>query len=80
MQVNALECSMSQRGNGYHNALAESFFHRLTVEAIYGDTFETREQMRQQVFEYIEVDYNRARRHSAIGCVSPMMFDEQSLA
>jgi transposase InsO family protein len=47
----------------------------LKVEAIHGESFATREKMRQAVFEYIEVDYNRARRHSAIGYISPMAFE-----
>ena len=71
---------MSRRGNCYDNAMAESFLHSLKVDAIHGETFETREQVRQQVFEYIEVDYNRTRRHSAIGYVNPMTFEEQLLA
>jgi len=68
-------CSMSSKGNCYDNACAESFFHNLKVEAIHGENFATREKMRQAVFEYIEVDYNRARRHSAIGYISPMAFE-----
>ena len=71
---------MSRKGNCYDNAMAESFFHSLKVEAIHGEKFETREQMRQEVFEYIEVDYNRTRRHSGIGYVSPMVFEAQLLA
>ena len=59
-----LHCSMSAKGNCYDNACAESFFHSLKVEAIHGERIRTREQMRQQVFEYIELDYNRQRRHS----------------
>lgn len=54
---------------------AESFFHSLKVEAIHGERFATREQMRHTVFEYIEVDYNRTRRHSANGYISPMAFE-----
>ena len=66
-----LLCSMSARGNCYDNACAESFFHTLKVEAIHGERFQTREEMKQTVFEYIEVDYNRTRRHSANGYISP---------
>lgn len=49
----------------------ESFFHTLKVEALQDEPLMTREQMRQAVFEYIEVDYNRTRRHSALGYLSP---------
>ena len=68
-------CSMSGKGHCYDNACAESFFHSLKVEAIHGERFVTREEMRQAVFEYIEIDYNRNRRHSAIGFISPMAFE-----
>ena len=48
---------------------------RAGVEAIYGESLATSEKMHLAVFEYIEVDYNRARRHSAIGYISPMAFE-----
>ena len=75
-----LQCSMSAKGNCYDNACAESFFHSLKVEAIHGEKFATREAMRQTVFEYIEVDYNRTRRHSANGFISPAAFEAQQVA
>jgi transposase InsO family protein len=75
-----LLCSMSAKGNCYDNAVAESFFHTLKVEVIHGERFPTRELMRQTVFEYIEVDYNRTRRHSANGYISPEAFEAQQLA
>lgn len=77
---NNLICSMSAKGNCYDNACAESFFHSLKVEAIHGERFLTRENMRQTVFEYIEVDYNRNRRHSANGFISPAAFEAQQFA
>jgi len=67
--------SMSAKGNCYDNACAESFFHSLKVEAIHGERILLRDAMRQTVFEYIEVDYNRTRRHSACGNLSPMAFE-----
>jgi putative transposase len=70
-----LHCSMSAKGNCYDNACAESFFHSLKVEAIHGERFATREMIRQTVFEYIEVDYNRTRRHSTNGYISPEAFE-----
>ena len=75
-----LVCSMSGKGNCYDNACAESFFHSLKVEAIHGEHFATREEMRHAVFEYIEVDYNRIRRHSANGRISPVAFEAQKAA
>lgn len=75
-----LRCSMSAKGNCYDNACAESFFHSLKVEAIHGERFTTREAMRRQVFEYIELDYNRQRRHSAIGMISPEGFEARMIA
>jgi len=77
---NHLLCSMSAKGNCYDNACAESFFHSLKVEAIHGEKFVTRENMRQAVFEYIEVDYNRNRRHSANGFISPAAFEAKQVA
>lgn len=72
--------SMSRKGNCWDNACAESFFHSLKVEAIHGEPIMTRDQMRQTVFEYIEVDYNRQRRHSALGYVSPEYFERKLVA
>jgi transposase InsO family protein len=73
----ALVCSMSAKGNCYDNACAESFFHTLKVEVIHGEYFATRDEMRRTVFEYIEVDYNRNRRHSTNGYLSPEVFEAQ---
>ena len=81
-----LLCSMSARGNCYDNACAESFFHTLEVEVevevevIHGERFLTLEEMRQTVFEYIEVDYNRTRRHSANSYISPQAFEAKKVA
>ena len=71
---------MSATGNCYDNACAESFFHSLKVEAIHGERFATRENMRQIVFEYIETRYNRNRLHSTLGYLSPVDFEAQGLA
>lgn len=75
-----LVCSMSGKGNCYDNAVAESFFHTLKVELIHGERFTSREQLRRAVFEYIEVDYNRKRRHSALGYISPAAFEAKQVA
>ncbi|VFS46851.1 Integrase core domain [Budvicia aquatica] len=75
-----LRGSMSAKGNCYDNACAESFFHSLKVECIHGERFISREIMRTTVFNYIECDYNRWRRHSACGGISPEQFENQNLA
>lgn len=72
--------SMSGKGNCWDNAVAESFFHTLKVEAIHGEHFSSRDQMRRTVFEYIEIDYNRNRRHSANGYISPEAFEAKQVA
>lgn len=71
---------MSAKGNCYDNACAERFFHTIKVEAIHGERFATREALRHTVFEYIEVNYNRTRRHSALDYVSPALFEAQRVA
>jgi transposase InsO family protein len=75
-----LQQSMSRKGNCWDNACAESFFHSLKVEAIHGEPIMDRKTMRQAVFEYIEVDYNKTRRHSANGYLSPEAFELKSIA
>ncbi|MFA1572067.1 IS3 family transposase, partial [Vibrio tasmaniensis 1F-187] len=65
-----LKQSMSRKGNCWDNACVESFFHSMKVEAVQYEPIMTREEMRQALFEYIEVDYNRTRRHSALGYLS----------
>ena len=75
-----LLCSMSGKGCCFDNACAESFFHTLKVELIHGERFSKRSQMRQAVFEYIEVDYNRHRRHSTVGMISPDAFEALNVA
>ena len=72
--------SMSRKGNCWDNAPMESFFSRLKVELIYAEQYRTVDEVKAGVFEYIEVFYNRLRRHSAIGYVSPVEFEEAALA
>jgi len=78
--VHQLKQSMSRKGNCWDNACVESFFHSLKVEAIQYEPLMNRDQMRQAVFEYIEVDYNRHRRHSTLGYLSPEQFENQNVA
>ena len=72
--------SMSRKGNCYDNAVAESFFHTLKTEHVYDHRYETRAEARQSIFEYIEMFYNRQRRHSALGYRSPVSFELLALA
>jgi transposase InsO family protein len=70
-----MTASMSRRGNCYDNACAESFWGRLKVELIYRQHYRTRAEARAAVFEFIEVFYNRTRRHSSLGYLSPDAFE-----
>jgi putative transposase len=75
-----LLCSMSKRGDCYDNACAESFFHSLKVELTHGERYATRQQLRAELFRYIETYYNRIRRHSALGHMSPATFEQRKVA
>ncbi|HAS3629906.1 TPA: IS3 family transposase [Vibrio cholerae] len=75
-----LKQSMSRKGNCWDNACVESLFHSMKVEAIQYEPIMTRDEMRQTLFEYIEVDYNRTRRHSALGYLSPVNFENKNVA
>jgi len=77
LQSHNLEVSMSRRGNCYDNAVAESFFHLLKTERIRRKTYKTRENARQDVFDYIELFYNPKRKHSNNGMLSPTDFERQ---
>jgi transposase InsO family protein len=66
--------SMSSKGNCYDNAVSESFFHTLKTEQVYFEKYETKEQAKQSIFEYIEVFYNRQRIHSALDYKTPIEF------
>lgn len=70
-----ITCSMSKAGDCYDNAVMESFFKTLKSELVYQQTYETREQARRSIFEYIEVFYNRKRLHSSLGYLSPVEFE-----
>lgn len=72
-----IRCSMSRTGNCWDNAVMESFFSRLKVELIYAENYHSEEQARSGIFEYIELFYNRRRRHSAIGYMSPVEYEQQ---
>ena len=75
LKAHGLECSMSRTGNCYDNATMESFWGTLKTEWVYHERYATREEARLSIFEYIEVFYNRVRRHSSLGYVSPEVFE-----
>jgi len=67
--------SMSRKGNCWDNAVSESFFHTLKTELVHHLDFKTREEAKQEIFEYIEVFYNQTRIHSANDYNSPVEFE-----
>jgi putative transposase len=75
LQEHGFICSMSRKGECQDNACAETFFHSMKVEWIYGEPLKSRYRMRKEVREYIEVFYNRQRLHSNNGYLSPSDFE-----
>jgi len=72
-------CSMSGKGDCWDNAVMESFYRTLKVELIYQNKYETRRQAQRDIFEYIEVFYNRERLHSSLGYCSPEEYESLML-
>jgi len=77
LKQNKIICSMSRKGNCYDNAAMESFFHSLKTEQVHHDDYKTRQQARAAIFDYIELFYNRKRKHSSIDYVSPIEHEEK---
>lgn len=75
--ANNLHCSMSRKGECWDNAVAESFFGSLKNEHVYHEDYRTRSQARQSIFEYIEVFYNRIRRHAFLNYMTPVEYEEK---
>lgn len=71
--------SMSGKGNCYDNACAETFFKTLKTELVYFNKYQTRSEAKESIFEYIEVFYNRERKHSTLGYRSPVEFERLRL-
>jgi putative transposase len=69
-------CSMSRKGNCWDNAVVESFFHSLKTELIFFEDFQTRQEARAKIFEWIEVFYNKQRIHSTLGYKTPEQFEK----
>ena len=76
----AMRCSMSRKGNCWDNAPTESFFNSLKNERVHGSRYRTRADAKADVFEYIEVFYNRIRRHSRLGQISPERYMQHWLS
>jgi len=74
LRKNGIRQSMSNKGNCYDNAIAESFFKTLKTELIYHKRYKTREEAKLDLFEYIEVFYNRERLHSALDYKTPIEY------
>ncbi len=72
-------CSMSRAGNVWDNSAMESFFSSLKTERLARKTFRTRDEIRAEVFDYVERFYNPIRRHSTLGYVSPIDFEKRAL-
>jgi len=72
-----VEVSMSRKANVWDNALMESFFGTVKEECVYRSTFETRSQARTTLFEYLETFYNPTRRHSSLGYLSPLNYEQR---
>ena len=77
LKRHAIRQSMSRKGNCWDNAPMESFFHTLKTELVMHSDYQTRTQARSSLFDYLEVFYNRQRRHSAIHYVAPLAFERQ---
>jgi putative transposase len=75
LRQEGITCSMSEVGQCWDNAPMESFFGRLKCEVAPSEMFHTRDQARAELFEYLEVFYNRVRLHSSLGFLSPVEFE-----
>jgi putative transposase len=76
LERHGLTCSMSRRGDCWDNAPMESFFASLKKELVHQENYRSRAEARASIFEYIEVFYNRVRRHSALGYQSPVAYEQ----
>jgi len=77
LKHNGLRCSMSRKGECLDNAVAESFFGSLKNELVYHEDYKTREEARQSIFEYIEIFYNKKRRHAFLNYMTPVEYEEK---
>ena len=77
LTAHGLEASMSRKGDCWDNAVAESFFATLEWELIMGSRWATQAEARRAIFRYIEAWYNPRRRHSTLGYLSPVQYEQQ---
>ena len=75
LKENQIICSMSRKDDCWDNAVMESFFATLKMELVYHEKFVTRDDAKSKIFDYIEMFYNRQRRHSTLGSKSPVEFE-----
>lgn len=80
LEKHGMICSMSRKGDPWDNAVMESFFGSLKTELIHHKHYKTRDEARRDIFEYIEIFYNRVRLHSALGYLSPVQFAAKAVA
>lgn len=80
LESHGMACSMSRRGNCWDNAAMESLFSTLKTERLGRRQYRTRDELRADVFDYIERFYNPKRRHSTIGYLSPVQFENLQCA
>lgn len=78
LKENNMLCSMSRKGECHDNAVVESFFGTLKTELVDHEDYKTRVEAKQSLFEYIEVFYNRQRRHSYLGYLSPVEYEREN--
>jgi transposase InsO family protein len=71
-------CSMSRKGECHDNAVAESFFHTIKNELVHARRFKTRDEAKQAIFKYIELFYNRRRRHSYLNYQAPLVYENMN--
>jgi transposase InsO family protein len=75
LRDNNIKCSMSRKGNCWDNSAMESFFHSLKIECVFHEKYKNREEAKKSIFDYIEVFYNRKRKHSFLGYQSPEKYE-----
>jgi transposase InsO family protein len=78
LEDNGIVCSMSRKGNCWDNACMESFFGSFKMEWISGKKYMSFEEAKKDVFKYVEMFYNRRRRHASLGYLSPAEYEELS--
>lgn len=80
LKANGIDCSMSRKGNCWDNAPMESFYHSMKTEWVVFEDYIILDEARASIFSYIELFYNRKRRHSAIDYLSPEKYEQRMCA